>query len=209
MTPLRLGIIASHGGSNLQAIIDATQAGLLHAVPAVVISNNADSLALTRARNEGIPAYHLSTRTHPAPECLDEAILQALVTHTVDIVVLAGYMKKLGPKTLHHFNGRILNIHPALLPKHGGQGMYGRRVHEAVLAAGEQTTGVTIHLVTEEYDSGPIIAQCEVPVYAGDTVDTLAERVLQCEHTFLVETLQAICAGGVVLSGLPGRDHVF
>ncbi|MHB9130871.1 MAG: phosphoribosylglycinamide formyltransferase [Armatimonadota bacterium] len=202
MTPLRLGILASHGGSNMQAIIDAAKSGQLDAIPCVVISNNSDSLALARARNEGIPAYHLSSRTHPEPDALDLAIRQALVAHDVDVVVLAGYMKKLGPKTLQHFTGRILNIHPALLPKYGGQGMYGRHMHEAVLAAGETTTGVTIHLVSEDYDTGPILAQCEVPVVEGDTVETLAERVLAREHTFYIETLQRIGEGTVILSGL-------
>jgi len=203
----RLGIIASHGGSNLQAIIAATKSGELHAIPSVVISNNGGSLALSRARSEDIPAYHLSGKTHPEPEALDEAILQALVTHDVEIVVLAGHMKKLGPKTLRHFAGRILNIHPALLPKYGGQEMYGRRVHEAVLAAGERTTGVTIHLVTADYDTGPIIAQCEVPVCEGDTVDTLAERVLQREHAFYVETLQKISDGTIVLPGAMVKER--
>lgn len=199
MTSLRLGIIASHGGSNLQAIVDASHTGRLRATPCVVISNNGDSFALTRARSEGIPAYHLSGRTHPQPESLDAAILQALTAHQASVVVLAGYMKKLGPRTLRHFGGRILNIHPALLPKYGGQGMYGRRVHEAVLAARERTSGVTIHLVNEEYDTGPIIAQCEVPVCEGDTVETLAERVLQREHEFYVETLQKISDGRLLL----------
>ena len=199
MAPLRLGIIASHGGSNMQAIIDASKSRKLNAVPCVVISNNGDSFALKRARDEGVPAYHLSGRTHPEPQTLDEAILQALVAHNVDIVVLAGYMKKLGPRTMRHFGGRILNIHPALLPKYGGQGMYGHRVHAAVLATGERTTGVTIHLVNEEYDSGPIIAQCEVSVFEGDTVETLADRVLQREHYFYVETLQQICDGSITL----------
>ena len=181
----------------MQAIIDAVNAARLHAIPCVVISNNSDSLALARARAEGIPAYHLSTRTHPEADSLDEAILQALLAHNTKVVVLAGYMKKLGPQTLRHFHGRILNIHPALLPKYGGQGMYGRHVHEAVLAAGERITGVTVHLVDDEYDHGAIIAQCEVPVCADDTVETLAERVLQREHTFYVETLQQISEGKI------------
>lgn len=172
MELLRSGIIASHDGSKLQAIIDATRSGKLQVNPCVVISNNSDSIALARVRNEGIPGYHLSGMTHPAPEALDEAILHALLTHEVDVVVLAGYMKKLGPRTLSHFRGRILNIHPALLPK------YGRHVHEAVLAAGECSSGVTIHLVSDEYVTGSIIAQCAVLVCAGDTVETLAERVL-------------------------------
>ncbi|HEY3416973.1 MAG TPA: phosphoribosylglycinamide formyltransferase [Armatimonadota bacterium] len=202
MATLRLGLLASHSGSNLQAIIDAAKSGNLDVVPCVVISNNGSSPALERARNEGIPAYHLSTHTHPESESLDEAILQALVTHDVEVVVLAGYMKKLGPKTLRHFSGRLLNIHPALLPKYGGQDMYGCHVHAAVLAAGETITGVTIHLVEADYDSGPIIAQSEVPVHAGDTVGTLAERILQREHDFYVETLQKISKGQIALPGL-------
>ena len=108
-------------------------------------------------------------------------------------------MKKVGPQTLRHFAGRLLNIHPALLPKFGGRGMYGRRVHEAVLAAGERETGATIHLVDVEAAHGRIVAQCRVPVLAGDTPDALAARVLEREHAFLVETLAGIASGAVTL----------
>ena len=201
---LRLGFFTSHGGSNMQAIIDACNARQLNAVPAVVISNNRDSQALQRAQAESIPWYHLSGKIHPEPAALDSAVLDALERHAVDIVILAGYMKKLGTRTLRQFRGRILNIHPALLPKYGGQGMYGRHVHEAVIAAGEQVTGVTIHLVEAEYDTGGIVAQCEVPVLAGDTVDSLAARVLQREHEFFVETLQQINDGQLKLRVLSG-----
>jgi phosphoribosylglycinamide formyltransferase-1 len=194
-----LGILASHGGSNMQAIIDACKSGGLPAIPRVVLSNNSASLALARARREGIPAYHLSALTHPCPEALDREILRLLQTHAVDLVVLAGYMKKLGPATLEAYRGRILNIHPALLPRFGGRGMYGRLVHEAVLAAGEATTGVTVHLVDAEYDRGPILAQREVPVRPGDTPESLAERVLREEHRLYVETLRRICRGEITL----------
>jgi phosphoribosylglycinamide formyltransferase-1 len=124
----------------------------------------------------------------------------------VDTVILAGYMKKLGPATLGAYRGRILNIHPALLPKHGGQGMYGRRVHEAVLAAGETVTGVTVHVVDEQYDHGPILAQREVTVLPGDTVDSLAARVLAQEHRLYAETLQQISDGRIPLPPLPTRS---
>ena len=110
-------------------------------------------------------------------------------------MVLAGYMKRVGPHTLARFRGRILNTHPALLPKFGGQGMYGLHVHRAVLAAGERVTGASIHLVTEEYDAGPVIAQCHVPIAGGDTPETLARRVQERERAFLVETLGAIADG--------------
>ena len=196
---MKLGFLASHRGTDMQAVLDACITGRLHATPAVVISNNAGAEALERASRAGLPRYHLSGTTHPDPAALDEAILDALTRHDVELVVLAGYMKKLGPRTLARYRGRVLNIHPALLPRFGGQGMYGARVHEAVLAAGERETGITIHVVDEEYDHGPIVAQCRVPVQEGDTPETLAARVLAREHTFLVETLQQIVSGAVRL----------
>lgn len=196
---MNIGFLASHGGSNMQAIIDACKEGRLSATAAVVISNNGDSRALERARTEGIPNYHLSGNTHPDPDDLDRAIMDTLILHKVDVVALAGYMKKLGPKTLAHFRGRILNIHPALLPKFGGKGMYGIHVHEAVLAAGEKESGVTVHLVDEEYDRGPILAQVRVPVMPGDTPEALAERVLAQEHILYSATLQRIATGEIIL----------
>jgi len=198
MATLHLGFLASHGGSNMQAIIDACKDGRLDATPCVAISNNSDSMALQRARNEGIPWYHISGATHPG-SAEDEEILRVLKRHGVDTVILAGYMKILGTVTLHAYRGRILNIHPALLPKFGGKGMYGKRVHEAVLAAGEKVTGVTIHIIDENYDTGPIVNQCQVPVLEGDTADSLAERVLKHEHALYVETLQKISDGRIRL----------
>jgi phosphoribosylglycinamide formyltransferase-1 len=192
---MNIGFLASHGGSNMQAIIDACKSGKLEAIPAAVISNNGDSAALVRARTEGIPYYHMSGKTHPGPGELDETILSTFLSHSIDIIVLAGYMKKLGPKTLSHFQGRILNIHPALLPKFGGEGMYGMNVHKAVIAAGEKESGVTIHLVDEHYDTGAIIAQARVPVMPDDTPETLAARVLEQEHLLYPATLQRIVIG--------------
>jgi len=198
MPTLHLGFLASHGGSNMQAIIDACKQGQLDAALCVVVSNNSESMALQRARKAGIPAYHISAVTHPgAGE--DSEILRVLRRHGVDTVVLAGYMKQIGPQTLAAYRGRILNIHPALLPKFGGRGMYGKRVHEAVLSAGERVTGVTIHVVDDLYDHGRILAQREVPVREGDTADSLAERVLQEEHRLYSETLRRVAAGEIVL----------
>jgi phosphoribosylglycinamide formyltransferase-1 len=202
MSQLHLGFFASHGGTNMQAILDACKDGRLQAKPCVVISNNSDSTALDRARREGIPWYHLSGKTHPVRDELDTAILDRLQRHDVNLVILAGYMKLLGPLTLSEYRGRVLNIHPALLPKFGGKGMYGKAVHEAVLAAGERVTGVTIHLADEEYDHGPIVAQREVPVQEDDTTDSLAARVLKHEHKHFVETLQRISAGEIDLEKL-------
>lgn len=183
----------------MQAIIDAIKNGQLKANPVVVISNNSDSKALQRARDEGIPCYHLSQKTHSNPNELDQTILEVLTIHHTDLVILAGYMKKIGKLILDAFQGRILNIHPALLPKFGGKGMYGGRVHEAVLAAGEKESGVTVHLVDEHYDHGPTLTQKKVPVLEDDTADSLAERVLKEEHKIYAETIGKIISGEIKL----------
>jgi len=195
--PLKLGFLASHGGSNLQAVLDAIGSGRLNAAAQIVISNNSTAPALERARKAGIPALHLSEATHP--QGVDRAIAAALQTHGVNLVVLAGYMKKIGPAVLGAFPDRILNIHPALLPKYGGQGMFGLHVHGAVLQAGEQETGATVHLVNHEYDRGAILAQTRVAVLPNDTPETLQARVLQAEHRLYTATLQKIAAGEIRL----------
>lgn len=200
--PIRLGFIASHRGSNMQAIVDACNEGRLDAIPAVVISNNSGSQALQRARADSIPAYHVSAQTHPGPGGEDQAILEILQRHEVDLVILAGYMKKIGAKTMQRYRNRILNIHPALLPKYGGQGMYGSRVHEAVVAAGDPVTGASVHLADEEYDHGPVVAQLRVAVQPGDTPETLAERVLEVEHELYVDTVARIASGEIDLDAL-------
>lgn len=197
--PIKLGFLASYRGTNMQAIIDACKTGKLSAQAVVVISNNGDSGALERAASENIPGYHLSSRHFPDPVMLDQRIAEILKKHDVELVILAGYMKKIGPHTLAAFNGRILNIHPALLPKYGGQGMYGRHVHEAVIAAGDRETGVTIHVVDDKYDHGPVLAQQRVAVEQGDTAETLSSRVLAIEHEFYVATLRRIITGEISL----------
>ena len=176
----------------MQAIIDACKEGRLNASVSVMISNNSSSMALERARREDIPHYHVSAVTHPQSEEEDTAILAALERHRVDLVILAGYMKLLGPRILARYRNRILNSHPALLPKFGGKRMYGILVHEAVLAAKEKVTGVTIHLADAVYDHGTIVAQRQVPVVEGDTVETLMDRVQRRERLLWVETLQSI-----------------
>lgn len=200
MAKLKLGFLASHGGSNLQAMVDACRGGVLDGEARAVVSNSSRSGARTRAERAGIPFYHLSSATHPDADALDTAILHALQTRGVEIVCLAGYMKKLGARMLATYRGRILNIHPSLLPKFGGQGMYGMRVHEAVLAAGESESGATVHLIDGEYDHGPVLAQEAVPVRAGDTPELLQARVLAVEHRLYTATLQKIAAGSIVLS---------
>ncbi len=199
MRTLRLAFLASHGGSNMQAIIDSIRSGLLDAVPVAVISNNSGSGAAERAARESIPFHHLSSATHPDPKALARAILDVLTETRADLVILAGYMKKLDPLVINSFRNRVLNIHPALLPKFGGEGMYGINVHKAVLAAGEQESGPTVHLVDEHFDRGRILAQRRVPVLPGDTPELLAARVLAEEHIIYADTIRRIGTGEIDL----------
>ncbi len=183
----------------MQSIIDACKRGSLNAAPSCVISNNSKSFALARAKKEGIPFYHISSVQYSDTDELDKAIIRTFLGHGVDTVILAGYMKKLGLSVIRHFKGRILNIHPALLPEYGGKGMYGNFVHEAVLQSGDKVSGPTVHLVDEIYDNGRILGQKEIPVMSGDTVETLSARVLEQEHILYPETLQKIASGEIKL----------
>lgn len=176
----------------LQAVLDATQDHSLGARVNVVISNNSDSGALRRARQASVPTAHLSNKTHPRPADLDLAIATLLADRQTNLVLLAGYMKRLGPVTLGEFAGHIVNTHPSLLPKYGGRGFYGRRVHEAVLANGDAETGATVHLVEGDYDSGPILAQARIEVRPDDTVQRLEQRVKCCERDLLLNTLRKL-----------------
>ena len=201
----RIGVVASGGGSNLQSIIDARSEGRLSAEVVLVISNNSGAGALERARGHSIPSLHLSSHTHPEPADLDCAILRALLERGVAYVVLAGYMKKLGPATLTRYRNRVLNIHPAILPDFGGTGMYGMHVHRAVIASGRKYSGPTVHLVNAEYDEGPILAQMQVPVFAGDDAEALQLRVLAAEHVIYPETLDSLSRGLIAIHQDPAE----
>lgn len=196
---LNIGVLASHEGTTLQSVLDACRDARIAGRVGIVVSNNSGSGALRRARDAGIAAIHLSSATHPDPTALDAAIRDALAGAAVDLVFLAGYMKKLGPLTIAAFQSRILNTHPALLPRFGGQGMYGERVFEAVLETGAMESGVSMHLVTADFDAGRVVRQCTVPVVSGDTTHTLRTRVQARERTFIVETLAEIARGVLVL----------
>ncbi len=187
---MRIVALASHGGSIVQTVVKACHRNALDAAVVLVISNNSDSKALARAAESGIQTKHLSSNTHSTNEALDTALCDALVKADADCVLLGGYMKKLGPKVLSQFSGRIINTHPSLLPKYGGQGFYGRKVHEAVVAAGDRESGATVHLVEEDYDTGPILAQVKISVSAEDTVDSVERRVRAAERRLIVATLR-------------------
>ena len=182
---LKIGVFASGGGTNLQSLIDACKEGALKGEVTAVISNNSKSYALVRASDANIPGYHLSGKTHPDKREFAEYMLEILRENEVNLIVLAGYMKLLPPEVIQRFRNRIINIHPALLPKYGGKGMYGQNVHKAVIEAGEKMSGATVHLVDEIYDHGVILIQRTVPVMPDDTPESLAARVLQIEHQIL------------------------
>lgn len=199
---LRIGVLASHEGTTLQSIIDGCIQRRIDGCVVTVISNNSGSGALRRAAAAGIETCHLSSVTHASVDSLDAAICGALQRARADVVFLAGYMKRLGPRTLAAFPARILNTHPALLPKFGGDGMFGNRVFEAVLAAGESESGASVHLVDAEYDTGAVLRQARVPVLPGDTVESLKARVQACEREAVIATLAALASGELVLGGL-------
>lgn len=197
--PSRLAVLASGRGSNLQAIVDHFDNLARERVAKVVLvaSNRADSPALIRAATASIDIAHFNA----ADDGTD--LLDLLKEHRIDLVVLAGYLKRIPFKVIREYSGRMINIHPALLPAFGGEGMYGARVHEAVIASGAKESGVTVHLVDDEYDRGPIVAQWRVPVEPSDTADKLAARVLNVEHVVYPRTVEMVA----ILKQLESKAH--
>jgi phosphoribosylglycinamide formyltransferase-1 len=194
---LNLGFLASRNGSSARAILNAVAAGELDAAPRLVVSNNRNAPVLALAAERGVP--NLCIPTQADPEAADRTLRDALEAAGVELVVLSGYLRQLGPQTLGRYRGRVLNIHPGPLPEFGGHGMYGRRVHEAVIAAGVAESGACIHVVDEEYDHGPVVARRSVPVAIGDTPEALEARVTALEPAFFVEVLKSLSQGRLAL----------
>lgn len=195
--PLKIGFLASRNGSSARAMIAAIKAGDLPAQARLMVSNNRKAPVLAFAAEAGVEALCIPTQADP--DAADAQLCAALEAAGVEVVILSGYLRRLGPKTLERFAGKVLNIHPGPLPAFGGEGMYGRRVHEAVIAAGAPASGVAIHVVDEEYDHGPVVAQRAVPVEPGDTAETLEARVTAVEPAFYLETVQRIARGELKL----------
>ena len=193
--------MVSGGGTNLQAIFDAIDRGEIDAEVTLVISSARKAYALERARARGIPTLALPIKAFATPEECQAARHRALVEAQPDLIVLAGYLGILGAETIRAFPGRILNIHPALIPSFCGKGMYGHHVHEAALEYGVKVSGATVHFVSEDIDAGPIVFQGSVPVEEGDTPDTLAARILPVEHTLLPEAVRLFCQDRIVIDG--------
>jgi len=195
---LDIAVFGSGRGSNFQAILTAIQQGAIpNAAIRVVISNNSSAGILEIARANGIPAEHISEKQFTHATDFVNHLLATLHAYGVNFIVLAGYMKRVPQQIISQFRNSIVNIHPALLPKFGGQGMYGMRVHEAVLAAHERITGASVHFVDEEYDRGPLILQRTVAVAPHDTVESLAAKVLRIEHELYPEALRMIAEGKI------------
>ena len=191
---LGLVILISGNGSNLQAIIDAIQAGALNAKIRAVISNNPDAYGLTRARQAGLPAKALDHRQFEEREAYDRELQALIDEYQPQLVVLAGFMRILTADFVTHYHGRMLNIHPSLLPKYQGL-----NTHQRVLEAGDDIHGVSVHFVTPELDGGPVILQAEVPVHPGDTTNDLAQRVHQQEHVIYPLVIRWIAEGRLKL----------
>ncbi len=199
---LNIAVFASGKGSNFQAILDAIKAGEIpNARIALVISNNSNAGALEIARNNRIPVLHMSRQQFGSDESFTIALLQTLKDSKINFVALAGYMKMLDSSIIRQFKNRVVNIHPALLPKFGGKGMYGIHVHEAVIANKERVSGATVHLVDEEYDRGPIVLQRQVEVATNDTPESLAAKVLEIEHQLYPEAIRLFAEGRVTVNG--------
>ena len=179
---IRIAVFLSGSGSNMQSIIDKCAEGYIPGEVVLVISNKEDAYGLVRAEKAGIDRYVFIRNNFPDSDSAGRHLLEILRDYQVDLIALAGYLRKLPPVAIRAYRHRIVNIHPALLPKYGGKGMYGIRVHEAVLEAGETESGASIHYADEVYDHGEVIEQEKVPVYPEDTPDMLAARVLEVEH---------------------------
>jgi len=194
---MNIAIFASGGGSNFQAIADACASGTMPARVVLCVASRADAGVIGRASRLEIPHVVLEGTTAE----WTSSVLDELERHAVDFIALAGFMKMVPTELIQRYPGRIVNIHPALLPRFGGKGMYGMNVHRAVVEAGQTASGATVHLVDEDYDTGPIVAQESVPVYPTDTPEDVAARVLRVEHELYPAVVQAFAEGRVELDG--------
>lgn len=192
MKCFNIAFFASHGGSNMQAVLESVNQGRLCSKPALLISNNSESGAIQKAKKYGLPYFHISSLTHPIENERTALIISLLEKYEIDLICLAGYMKLLPKEVIDKVNGQVLNIHPALLPAFGGNGMYGMKVHEAVINSKEKTSGATIHAVNNEYDKGKILLKESVEVSEYDTPQSLADKILTVEHIIYSKAIRML-----------------
>jgi phosphoribosylglycinamide formyltransferase-1 len=198
---MNIAVFASGGGSNLQALIDRTEAGDLHAKLSLCVGNNSAAPAFERARKHGIPVCHIAVSHFASDDAYVKELLGVLSGYGIDLIVLAGYMKKIPARLIAAYHNRIVNIHPGLLPSFGGKGLYGEKVHQAVLDSGAKISGITVHFVDEEYDHGPIIFQAATAVLDTDDAHSLSQRVLALEHDSLWRVCEALAQGRMTVKG--------
>lgn len=201
MPRVNIGVLISGGGTNLQAIIDKIEDGHINGEIKVVISNKEDAYGLTRAKNHGIEALYINRKKFSSEEEYNEKIIEELKKRKVELVVLAGYLKILSESFIENYRGRIINIHPSLIPSFCGKGCYGEKVHQMALDRGVKITGVTVHFVDEGADTGPIILQRVVEVKMDDTVESLQKRTLEVEHEIFPEAIKLYCEGKLNIEG--------
>ncbi len=198
---MNLAVFASGKGSNCRVIHEHIQTGKLAANIGLIISNVKDAPVLEFARKQNIPYQYLSREQFDSADAFHGRLLEALATANTDLIVLAGYLKKIGSPILRHYANRVLNIHPALLPAFGGKGMYGQHVHRAVVDYGAKVSGITIHLVDDEYDHGPVVMQKTVDLDDDETPDTLALKVQELEHRYYVEAIRLFVENRIKVVG--------
>ena len=201
MPQVKIGVLISGSGTNLQSLIDNIETGNIKGKIAVVISNRKDAYGLNRARQKNIDALYIRQKDYESFENFNDAIIDELKKHNVELVVLAGYLKILTSKFIEEYRNRIINIHPSLIPAFCGKGYYGIKVHEEVIKYGVKLSGATVHFVDEEADTGPIIIQEAVEVSYEDTAETLQQKVLQIEHKILPLAVKYYCEGKIQISG--------
>lgn len=200
---LKIAVMGSGKGSNFNSIMqNIRKGGIPDAQVILVISNNSNAGILEIARSYGVPAKHLSRKLFGSEEQFVDGLIEVLNEHGANFIVLAGYMKRLPPRIIAAYRNRIINIHPALLPRHGGPGMYGMHVHESVIASGDTVSGATVHLVDEEYDHGQVVLQQNIPVAQDETPQSLAAKVLMLEHEIYPEAIRMFAEGHVKITGV-------
>lgn len=205
---LKIAVLASGRGSNFQALLESIETGLItNAEIVCVISNNSDAGVLTIARSRNIPTYHISRKQYSSDAEFNNTILNVLSMLDVNFIVLSGYMKLLDSSIIKKYQNRIINIHPALLPQFGGKGMYGKFVHEAVIASGAKFSGATVHIVDEIYDHGSIILQERIALAKNETSETLAAKVLEIEHRILPKAVKMFADGKVEITN--GKINIY
>lgn len=201
MSPVKIGVLISGGGTNLQSIIDNIHSGNINGEIKLIISNRKEAYGLTRGKQANIESIYVDRRLFSSETEYNLELIRLFKEKEIELIVLAGYLKVLSKDFIHEFNGKIINIHPSLIPSFCGKGYYGEKVHESVLDYGVKITGATVHFVDEGTDTGPIILQEAVYLESMDTLDILKEKVLKIEHKLLVQAVKLYCEDRIKIQG--------